>query len=174
ARTLAKVCRVCSRRVGPTGVGAWPSTAGPNPTCPATCRMFPFFTPCENFAGGVVWVAGVRAVFFDGSLIGALSSSVAVLRAAGAGARRSGSGRPGGGRPGVLRGDRLGGAPDLREQGEESVRAHHDVGRGQRHRRGDAPVRAADRRRDAVDGLLMATEVGGPPLLAHLRQFGQE
>ncbi|ARX86110.1 hypothetical protein SMD44_05579 [Streptomyces alboflavus] len=25
--------------------------------------MLPFLTPCENFAGGAVWVAGVMAVF---------------------------------------------------------------------------------------------------------------
>src|SRR3954449_1281478 len=63
AWTLARVCRVCSRRVGPAGVGALPSSAGRKPTWPATWRMLPFLTPWENFAGGVVWVLGVSAVF---------------------------------------------------------------------------------------------------------------
>ena len=63
ALTLARVWRVCSRRVGPAGVGGSPSTAGRKPTWPATWRMFPFLTPWENFAGGAVWVFGVSAIF---------------------------------------------------------------------------------------------------------------
>src|SRR3954470_571271 len=99
ALTLAKVWRVCSRRVGPAGVGAWPSTAGRKPTWPATWRMFPFRTPCENLAGGVVCVAGVMAVL---SVIGTSLCGWGV-----------------GGGAGVLAADVLRGAAHLGEQGEE-------------------------------------------------------
>src|SRR4051812_38284450 len=135
ARTLARVWRVCSRRVGPAGVGAWPSTAGRKPTWPATWRRLPFLTPWENFAGGVVWVFGVSAIL---SVIRVLQIS-SVIRCPSELVRRSVYFRacPSFGvlcrcLARVLPADGVRGAAYQREQSEEFVGADDDIGRGDR------------------------------------------